>query len=165
MVRLMKTYTIYKPLDLIGDDEAQAEKLVLVRDGFSWSAFFMSVLWLFYHGMWLVLFLFVSVFVVLDLILIMIDVSSAIYSVLFLALLFLFALEASRLRHWHLLRNDYEEVAVIAGKSLREAEYKFFSSYWPLISDEREKDRERTWRMPSSDDEPMGLIGFGKASF
>src|SRR5919202_289349 len=49
----MKTYTLHLPPDAqVGDPQA-LERAELVKDGFSWGAFFFTFLWFFYHRAWL----------------------------------------------------------------------------------------------------------------
>src|ERR671913_35205 len=49
----MKTYTLHLPARAAAGDAEAIERAVLVRDGFSWGAFFFSFLWFFVRRLWL----------------------------------------------------------------------------------------------------------------
>ena len=50
---MMQTYTFHLPRDARPGDADALERADLVKDGFSWGAFFFTVLWFFWHRLWL----------------------------------------------------------------------------------------------------------------
>jgi hypothetical protein len=48
----MSLFTVQAPVGLLGKPEF--ERAILLRDGFSWGAFFLGAIWLIWQGLWLV---------------------------------------------------------------------------------------------------------------
>ncbi len=99
-----------------------------VKEGISWSALFLSPLWLIFHRMWLVLFGtlilyglagFAATAAGLD--------PTASLSLVFIVNV-LIALEGNNLRRWTLKRTGYQEIGAVSGKSLEHCERRFFES-------------------------------------
>jgi hypothetical protein len=49
----MTTYTLHLPRDARPGDPTALDESELVKDAFSWGAFFFTFLWFFYHRLWL----------------------------------------------------------------------------------------------------------------
>ena len=100
---------------------------VFVREGFSWGAFFFSVLWALRYRMWLTaIFLFV-VSVALSLASDLLQVDPVTESALGVALALIIGWEANDWRRRSLTRRGYVMAAVIAAENLLEAERRFFA--------------------------------------
>ncbi len=100
---------------------------VFVREGFSWGAFFFSVLWALRYRMWLTaIFLFV-VSVALSLASDLLRVDPLTESALGVALALIIGWEANDWRRRSLARRGYVMAAVIAAENLLEAERRFFA--------------------------------------
>ena len=100
---------------------------VFVREGFSWGAFFFSVLWALRYRMWLTaIFLFV-VSVALSLASDLLQVDPITESALGVALALIIGWEANDWRRRSLARRGYVMAAVIAAETLLEAERRFFA--------------------------------------
>src|SRR4051794_26104497 len=101
----MTTYTLHLPRDARPGDPAALEEAELVRDAFSWGAFFFTFLWFFVHRLWLaglgVLLLVVALGGALELL----NVHEAAGTVAALLLQTLIGLEANSLRRWTLARR------------------------------------------------------------
>jgi hypothetical protein len=125
----MKTYTLHIPAEAPPGDAGALDRAVLVRDGFSWAAFFFSFLWFFAHRLWLAGFL---VLIAAALLLAALQVlrvgPGATFWAMFL-LQVLTGLEASSLRRWTLQRRGHPAVAVVSGRDREEAETKAFG-HW-----------------------------------
>lgn len=125
----MKSYTVHQPVVPALDADKRAEELIFVREGFSWWAFLLPVVWLLYHRLWL------SFLVVLILTFIINAGTSALgVSQIFATLAFLFlslvvAFEGHNLKRWHLDMADYRFVGAVSGSDLYECERKFFA-FW-----------------------------------
>ena len=51
---MSSTFTIHLPKDALPGDERALERAEIVRDGFSWGAFFVPALWFVWHRHWVV---------------------------------------------------------------------------------------------------------------
>jgi hypothetical protein len=121
----MTIYTVLAPRARAGS--AEPDRFVFVKEGFCWPAFYMTIPWLIWRGMWLSLVAYVLVV-------------AAVFAfaggapppvawtilVLFGALV---GLEANNLRRWTLERRGYRFLGVAAGDRKTEAEYRFFVAW------------------------------------
>ena len=62
----MTVYSVYEPSSEVADLTLRADRLAFVKEGFSWIAFLVPVLWLFFYRMWLELIVFLVGFAALD---------------------------------------------------------------------------------------------------
>jgi hypothetical protein len=117
----MRYYTVHA-----SDDEYDTpEDYLFVKDGFSWPALFVPILWILWHRLWLVLVWYV-VFVLVVMWagrLLNDDIGSAV------AILgsLLFAFEANNMRRHALEARGWQEVGSSFGKDITEAEARFFA--------------------------------------
>ena len=128
----MTLYSVYEPPSEAPDLEDRADSLVFVKDGFSWPALFVPLLWLLYRRMWIELVLFLGLFLVLCL-----GVRhrasrgrrcSAGWASRSCVL---FAFEANDLRSAALERRGYRQMGTAAGATAIDAELAFFRSWLP----------------------------------
>jgi len=117
----MRYYSVHAPLG----DAASAERFVFVKDGFSWPALFVPVLWMLWHRLWLAL----VYYVVFVLCLAWTGRLAGDNVAILLAILFtlLFAAEANDIRRLALEGRNWDEVGSSFGKNLSEAEARFFA--------------------------------------
>jgi hypothetical protein len=120
----MTLYTVHAPPTPDGVAVDPSE-LVFVKDGFSWPALFIPPIWLVWHRLWLTLLIWVVAVVVLSILsgLAGSDASTAVM-ILFA---FWFALEANGFRRWTLERRGYVLIGVVEGRTVVEAERRFFA--------------------------------------
>lgn len=123
----MALYTIHAPERESGAAIAPAE-LVFIKEGFCWPALFVSLIWTLYRRLWLVFLLLLAAMLVLGA---LGEVLGSAATVLFLLGRVFYALEANGLRRWTLERNHYTLVGVIEGRTLDEAERRFFADWEP----------------------------------
>ncbi|MCB5174757.1 DUF2628 domain-containing protein [Microvirga lenta] len=120
----MTTFTLHLPRDARPGDPAALEKADLVKDAFSWGAFFFTFLWFFVHRLWLaglcVLFALVAFNMMLNLLNVH-PTASLVAHVLFSALI---GLEANSLRRWTLARHGRPTADVVSAADRDEAETK-----------------------------------------
>jgi hypothetical protein len=110
---------------------ARADRLAFVREGFSWVALLVPLVWLLYHRMWiesLVLFL---VYVGLQLAFGGDAQGQALTAWAVLAISVLFAFEANDLRTASLERRGYRFAGVASGRDRVDAERAFFLKWLP----------------------------------
>jgi hypothetical protein len=125
----MKTYTLHVPADAPPGDAGALDRAVLVRDGFSWGAFFFSFLWFFAHRLWLAGLMVLAAAVGLGAALQFLRVGqgATFWAEVLLALLV--GLEANSLRRWTLERRGRPAVDVVAAQGREEAETKVFGRW------------------------------------
>lgn len=103
--------------------EGKIDDIVLLKDGFSWSAFLFSGIWFFYHRMWkdlLVLILVNFAFMFFA------KISSNLdRALLEFSLFFLVALNANYWRMEHLKKKRYELVELVFGANSVDAKVHF----------------------------------------
>lgn len=121
----MKTFTVHTP-----PPSASAQKdaldTVFVREGFAIWAFLIPLLWLIVNRMWLVFLGYAVLTGLLEGAAYLVgDIAPGIFAFL---VTILFGLEANTLRRWTLDRKGYRFVAVASGRTLEEAERRYFDS-------------------------------------
>jgi hypothetical protein len=120
----MRIYAVYLPSGL--SMERASERAELVRQGFNWSAFFVTPVWALRHGHWLALALWfawvLGVMATSWLANLETDAALALYSLGALA----FGLEADRFRQARLTRKGFLMHGLTLGDSLGEAEILYF---------------------------------------
>jgi hypothetical protein len=122
----MRIYTVHAPPAGRRDPD-DPTRFAFIKEGFCWPALVIPVLWLIFRRLWLVLILFLAASAVLGAL--SDRVADPVAGVVFLAAVFLFALEANGLCRWTLERRGWRLVGVAEGRSLREAELRFFPAY------------------------------------
>ena len=129
----MRHYTVHLRRHGLDPDR----DLVLVKEGFSWPAFFFSVLWALWHRLWLVAGIFFLVQLAMSLILAVWtpDPVAAIGMSVGTALILAYA--ANDLWRWALERLGFVETAVVAADSRDDAERRFLDGEPALAVDLR----------------------------
>jgi len=125
----MSVYTVHEPQVRSADPLPAAERIVFVRDGFSFWAFLLAPLWMLWHRMWLVLAGYVVVVVALEALLVVFGAAPSAVSVVGLLISLLIGLEASTLRRFTLRRRGWANVGVVSGDDVEDAERRFFDAW------------------------------------
>ena len=117
----MRYYSVHAPVG----DAASGDRFVFVKDGFSWPALFVPVLWLLWHRLWLAL----VYYVIFALCIAWTDRLAGDNVAITLAILFslLFAAEANDIRRLALEGRGWDEVGSSSGRNVSEAEVRFFA--------------------------------------
>ena len=162
----MTVYSVYEPPAQAPDLAERADRLAFVKEGFSWPALFVPLLWLLYHRMWIEFILLVLVYVGLQLAFGTDPQGQVLAGWASLAIGVLFAFEASDLRTLSLERRGYRLAGVASGRDRTEAERSFFHTWLPqqakaASSPERgqERTREREAAAPVPRGEGEEVIG------
>jgi hypothetical protein len=125
----MTTFTLHLPRDARPGDPAALEEAEIVKDAFSWGAFFFTFLWFFFHRLWLaglgILVLVFAFGTALELL----DVHPVAGTVAALLLQILIGLEANSLRRWTLARRGFGIADVVTAADRDEAEAKSFARF------------------------------------
>ncbi|MDX5592060.1 DUF2628 domain-containing protein [Pseudovibrio sp. SPO723] len=125
----MATYVVMAPPEVTAEKltEANAQRITFVKDGFSWGALLIPIIWLLYNRMWLA---FLGYLVAVAAIQIAADsVGGAAPGVFAIGFALLFAIEGSALRVWSLERKNWQTLGIISARNRDEAEVRFFD-FW-----------------------------------
>jgi hypothetical protein len=126
----MAVYTVHQPpARTAAGPLPEAERIVFVRDGFSFWAFLLAPLWMLWHRMWLVLLGYVLLTVVFIWGSAALGASHAALAVVSLFISLLIGLEASTLRRFTLRRRGWTNIGVVSGADLEDAERRFFGAW------------------------------------
>jgi hypothetical protein len=112
------------------DDDA-ANGTIFVKDGFSWPAFFIPLLWLIWHRLWLALVAYLVVVAGLSGIGYLSGFPDILSTMLGLLVNVFFGLDGNNLRRRSLARRGYHEVADIVASDREEAAWRYFSARQP----------------------------------
>lgn len=124
----MATFLVFEPKDCARTQEA-AERVVFVREKFSWPAFIFTPFWLLRWKLWFGFLLWLVAFLSVTVLGARLGygpwgaVAASIFPSLY------FALDAANLRTRKLLRSGYREAAIIDAKNVDAAERHFFVSW------------------------------------
>jgi len=124
-------YSVYEPPVAATDVIARADRLAFVREGFSWVALLVPLVWLLYHRMWIEFFVLLLVYVGLQLAFGGDAQGQALTAWAGLAISVLFAFEANDLRAASLERRGYRLAGVASGRDRIDAERSFFGVWLP----------------------------------
>ena len=127
----MTVYSVYEPPTQAPDIVERAERLAFVKEGFSWPAFFVPILWLLYYRMWVEFILLALVYVALQLAFGASAAGQTLVGWASFAIAVLFAFEANDLRAAALGRRGYRLASVASGRDRTEAERSFFTVWLP----------------------------------
>ncbi len=153
----MPVYTVHEPLRRTDDTIAHTARFVFVRDGFHVWAFLLTPLWMLRYRMWLELIAYVLVVGVIAFALRRLGITGAGFSVAFLIAL-LVGIEASSLRRWKLARRGFENLGVVVGDDIEEAERRFFRGWVAPSRPAAAAPSQPAMRQPESSSDIIGLF-------
>lgn len=122
----MRTYTVHHAEDDPQSIVELADDAVFVKDGFSWPAFLMPLIWLPYRGMWLAFAGYLSVVGAILLLVSRVEIDGLSVFALGVAVNLLMGFEGNDLLRWKLSREGLRTIAVVQARSLSSAERRFF---------------------------------------
>jgi Protein of unknown function (DUF2628) len=117
----MAVYTVHRKPDAAPDD------VTLVPEGFNVRAFLFMVLWALWNRLWVLACVIAVVLVASATLPAYFGLSAEVAAVMQLAASLLFGFEANDLRRSTLARSGYEQIAMVGGSSLAEAELRYFA--------------------------------------
>jgi len=103
-----------------------ADRTVMVKEGFSWPAFLISLPWMIWHRMWVILLLYLALVIGLAALSEFGQLPDQVMTVASLAIALVLGFEGNSLLRWTLARRGYEEVGEVAAESSQAAEMRFF---------------------------------------
>jgi hypothetical protein len=119
----LPVWTVHAPPS-IGASAALVEDAVIIREGFSWTAFLVPLVWALRYGLWLVFCLVLAAEIGISLW--AARFGGAIGWPLMLGLMFWFGLEARNFRRAKLDHAGWGLVGIVNARTMREAERRFF---------------------------------------
>jgi hypothetical protein len=123
----MTTFTVHESLPRKNEEAASPDRFAFVRDGFYFWAFLLGPLWMFWHGLWLVLVLYLAATVALQVALWALGVSAAVKFAVGVLVALLVGFEAGSLRRWTLRR--WIDRGIVVGPTREAAEHRFFDRW------------------------------------
>jgi hypothetical protein len=129
----MAAFTVHVPKVAPGETVAP-ERIVFLRDQFSWGAFFFGPIWLAYRRAWLAALLWAAGLAVVAVAGKGLGLGTSSTVTIDFALAILLGFEGPRIVAWALARKGYSESAVIIGDDVEEAETIFFDQWRPRNS-------------------------------
>ena len=129
----MRHYTVHLRRHGLDPDR----DLVLVKEGFSWPAFFFSMLWALWLRLWLVAGLFLLVQAALSLVLAVWRPDPVSAAAVSAGAALILAFAANDLRRWTLGRRGFVETSVVAADNRDGAERRFLDGEPALAADLR----------------------------
>lgn len=117
----MRHYSVHAP----SDEPDSPELFVFIKDGFSWPALFVPILWMLWHRLWLALVYYIVFVLLIAWTGRLANEDIAVVVAILWSLLF--ALEANNIRRLSLEDRGWDEVGSSFGKDITEAEARFFA--------------------------------------
>jgi hypothetical protein len=133
----MRAYTVHAP----PGEPAAPEKFAFVKDGISWPALFVPILWILWHRLWLALIGYIIFVLAIAWTELLVGEDAA--AVLAILGAILFALEANNIRRLALDRRGWRDVGSTFGQNLDEAEMRYFEKQVETAAPVKSADRER----------------------
>jgi hypothetical protein len=126
----MPVYTVLEPLRKGGSLGERADHVIFLRDGFSWTAFLFTPLWLICQRLWLTVVVYSVAMVGLQFGLRVAGVGTEGQLLVGALIALLFGLEAANLRRWAMTRRgSWRELATVVAGDRDEAEQRFFDAW------------------------------------
>jgi hypothetical protein len=120
----MAIFTVHFPPAPEGAPPA-ADRMVLLRDEFSWPAFIFGPFWLLWRRAWLAAGLWTLALLLVGFLGVKLNVSKGVMSYVGVAMAAILGFEGSRLIAWTLSRRGYAEADLAIGDTVEEAEEVF----------------------------------------
>jgi hypothetical protein len=146
---VVAVYVVYEPPNPPPDLAERAERLAFVKEGFSWPALFVPLLWLLYHRMWIEFGLLLALYFALQLAFGADTQGQTLAAWASLGIGVLFAFEANDIRAAALERKGFKLAGIASGRGRSDAELSFFRAWLS---------REASGARPERSQEPRRAI-------
>ena len=124
--RMMRIYTVHeRPYWLVSEVDTADHPVTLVREGFSWFALGLPLIWALWHRLWLVALAMAIVAVAFNMAVALLELGDPYVSIIGAGLFLWIGFEANDLRRWLLRRNGWCDAGVVSGRDRDEAEWRY----------------------------------------
>jgi hypothetical protein len=144
-------FAVYEPPVQAPDLVERSDRLAFVKEGFSWPAFFVPLLWPLYHRMWIEWAVLALIYILVQLAIGTDPEAQTLTAWASLAISVLFATAANDLRAASLERRGYRFAGAASGRDRIDTERSFFSYWLPQ--------QETTAREPAASPAPRRDTG------
>lgn len=127
----MTTYSVYEPTMGAVEPASRAARVAFVKEGFSWPAFFVPLVWLIYQRMWIELVVLVVLLGLLQWTIGADEQTRTLFTWASFAFSVLSGFVANDLRGFALERRGYRYAGSVSGRNREEAELQFFRAWLP----------------------------------
>jgi hypothetical protein len=127
----MQTFTVHEPPNPPADRIDRAQRVVFVKEGFSWGAALLAPFWLLVHRIWWPLLGYILLAGGFEAAKHATALDQRWIGLCILALNLMVGFEADVLRRWALERRGWHMLGAVTGKNLAECERRFFESWLP----------------------------------
>lgn len=117
----MRVYSVEMRPAAAGDPD-----VALVKEGFSWAAFFFGPLWFLWHRLWVALILYIATNALIGIAMTVFEANELQQLFIVLAFTLLVGWHANDFRRWTLRRHGYVCRDIVAAHDLDEAERRLF---------------------------------------
>jgi hypothetical protein len=124
----VKTYLVFEPAGG-GRNLDTADRILFLREKFSWPALLFAPAWLLWHRLWLGLAGWIAVLIILAITVVILKLDSTLIMLGAYVPSLVIALEATELRRRKLLYRGYREAGVVVAADLEDAERRFFADW------------------------------------
>jgi hypothetical protein len=125
------TFTVHEPPNPPADRIERADKLVFVKDGFSWMAALFGPLWMLVNRLWWALLGYIVAVVALRLTQKYGGLTESTVGLMTFGMNLLIGFEADTLRRWALDRKGWNMLGAVSGRNRDECERRFFDGWLP----------------------------------
>jgi hypothetical protein len=125
----MPVYTVHEPPVRTAGVLADPARFVFVRDGFYWWALLLTPLWMLWRRLWLVFGLYLVLSIGIETAMRIYGASAGMTSLAAALISLLVGLEAGSLQRFTLKRRGWNNVGVVFGSDLEDAEQRFFVAW------------------------------------
>ena len=125
----MSVYTVHEPPLRAAEVSADPQRFMFVRDGFYFWAFLLTPLWMIRHRLWMVLVFYLVLTAGLEAVLRILGGSGAVIALVGIVISLLAGLEAATLRRFTLRRRHWQNVGIVGGRGVEDAERRFFDGW------------------------------------
>jgi len=151
----LKTFLVFEP-QAGSRTPQEAERVVFLREKFSWPALFFGPLWLIWHRLWLALVFWLAAEALIGVAARALHLRpSAILALIAPSLIIAF--EATLLRQYRLIADGYREAGVVIADDIESAERRFFDRW---LKPEKPKSPPPATLPPLAQPAPNQVIGF-----
>lgn len=124
-------FLVFEPKDRLKNAPtlADAERVVFLREKFSWPALFFGPFWLAWHRLWLALVVWIVAFFALAILVALLKLNETVMLVALVVPSLIAAFEATALRRRKLLRKGMRDSGVVIAQDIEIAERRFFADW------------------------------------